>query len=98
MLFIVRFTDKPGTLPLRTELLQRHLDWLATRTETVLAAGSLKVDPASAPVGACWIVKAESKSGAELIFQTDPFWTHGIRQDFEILHWNLAFPDRTISL
>jgi uncharacterized protein YciI len=36
MLFIVRFTDKPDSLPLRQELLPAHLEWLEQHRATVL--------------------------------------------------------------
>jgi hypothetical protein len=54
MLFLIRFTDKPGTFATRQALLQAHCDWLAQRRDTVLVAGSLRVEPSAAPVGDAW--------------------------------------------
>ncbi len=85
MLFMVRFTDKEGTLPDRTRLLQAHLDWLAHNSDTVMAAGSLRPEIGAAPVGACWIVSAVSREAAMRTFESDPFWTAGIRETVEIL-------------
>lgn len=74
MLFIVRFTDKPESLPLRQELLPSHLQWLQQHQTAILVAGSLRTEPSTAPVGACWVVEAQSKSEVVALFQADPFW------------------------
>jgi hypothetical protein len=96
MLFLIRFTDKPGTFATRQALLQAHCDWLAQRRDTVLVAGSLRVEPSAAPVGGAWVVEVESRADAEAIYLTDPFWTAGLRQGVEILHWSKALPGRAL--
>jgi uncharacterized protein YciI len=98
MLFILRFTDDPEKLGLRAELLPSHLIWLGERQSTVLVAGSLKPEPGSPPVGALWIVEAQSRSEVEAVFQTDPFWVQGLRRGYEILLWSKAFPDRRVPV
>jgi|SRR3954468_17434327 len=98
MLFILRFTDNPEKLGLRAELLPSHLTWLEERQSTILVAGSLKPEPGSPPVGALWIVEAESRSEVEVVFQTDPFWVHGLRHGYEILLWSKAFADRKVAV
>jgi uncharacterized protein len=98
MLFILRFTDDPEKLGLRAELLPAHLQWLEERQPAVLVAGSLKPDPGSPPVGALWIVEAQSRSEVEAVFQTDPFWVHGLRRSYEILLWSKAFADRKVPV
>jgi uncharacterized protein YciI len=32
------------------------------------------------------------------LLKFDPFWRNGIRQTYEILHWNKAFPDRKVPV
>lgn len=98
MLFIVRFTDKPESLPLRQEFLHSHLQWLERHQTTILVAGSLRPEPSAAPVGACWVVEAQSASEVEALFQTDPFWVRGLRAGYEILHWSKAFPERRVPV
>ena len=97
MLFAVRFTDKPGSLPIRQQFLGAHLEWLE-RHPSILVAGSLRPEPEAAPVGALWIVEAESKEEIEALFQSDPFWTAGLRQGCEILHWFKAVPERKVPI
>lgn len=98
MLFIVRFTDKPGALAVRKEFLPAHLEWLDRHKHIVRVAGSLRTEAEAAPVGALWVVEASSKSEIEALIQGDPFWTEGLRQGFEVLHWAKAFPERRVEV
>lgn len=98
MLFIVQFTDKPGSLPLRQKLLPAHLEWLEQHRATVLVAGSLRSEPDAAPVGACWVVEADSKADIEAVLRTDPFWVGGLRATHEINYWSKAFPERKVPV
>ncbi len=93
MLFVIRFVDKLNRQEVREQHLDAHLSWLAERKKSILVAGSLRVDPDSNPTGAFWVVEAESKVDAEKLFLADPFWTNGLRESVEILHWSKAFPD-----
>lgn len=93
MLFIVRFTDHAGLSQIRQHNLAAHLAWLAERQSKILVAGSLRKNPDDTPVGALWIVEAASPAEVTTLFQTDPFWQQGLRQNVEILHWSKAFQD-----
>lgn len=93
MLFIIRFTDKAGSQIIREQHLAAHISWLDERRQTILVAGSLRESPEANPIGAMWIVKAQSKSEVADLYTTDPFWTHGLRESVEILHWAKAFPE-----
>lgn len=95
MLFAVLFTDKPGHGALRAEHLDAHVQWVAQHQDTVLVAGSLRVDPVDVPRGGLWIVEAPSKDAVLALMQTDPFWTCGLRQGVEVLHWRKAL-DRQV--
>ena len=95
MLFAVMFTDRPDQSGLRAELLQAHIDWVAAHAETVRVAGSLRVEPGEVPKGGLWIVEADSKEAVHRLMQTDPFWTCGLRQSVEVLHWSKAL-DRQV--
>ena len=93
MLFVIRFTDKPGSQATREKYLDAHIAWLSERRDSVLVAGSLRDEPGANPVGAFWVVEAKDKSEAAEIFRSDPFWTSGMRESVEIHHWSKAFPD-----
>ena len=98
MLFVVRFVDKPECLAIRKQVLSAHIEWLEMNQALILVAGSLRPEPDAAPVGALWVVEAESKSQIESLFQSDPFWVQGLRQSYEILHWSKAFPGRSVPV
>ena len=93
MLFVIRFVDKPNKQEVRKQHLDAHLSWLAERKQSVLVAGSLRAEPNTDPIGAFWLVKAQTKADVEMLFISDPFWTNGLRESVEILHWSKAFPD-----
>mgnify|MGYP002148099674 CR=1 FL=1 len=96
MLFAVIFIDRPGQGALRAEHLQAHIDWVAAHADTVRVAGSLRVEPGEVPKGGLWIVEAESKEAVHLLMQTDPFWTCGLRQSVEVLHWSKAVDQQVL--
>ena len=93
MLFVIRFIDRADCREIRERYLDAHLAWLGHRRQSILVAGSLRETPDSVPLGGLWVVEAESKNAARELFQTDPFWVHGMRESVEILHWSKAFPD-----
>lgn len=94
MLYVVRFTDKPASADLRKQRLPAHLCWLDANQDSVLVAGSLRSDPAKEAMGGLWIVEASSREAVEALIPTDPFWTEGLREGYEIHHWSKAFPER----
>ncbi len=93
MLFVIRFTDLAAKQAVRREHLQAHIKWLDRRRDSILVAGSLRNNVKEDPLGALWIVEAESKASLPKLFESDPFWVHGLRESFEIMHWSKAFPD-----
>lgn len=90
MLFVVLFTDKPDHGHLRAEHLNAHIAWVDQNKAAVLVAGSLRVEPTDTPKGGLWIVEAESKASVMQIMLSDPFYTCGLRQSIEVLHWSKA--------
>lgn len=98
MLFVARFTDKPGIAERRTELLQDHFDWLAANADRVLLAGSLRADVGGESLGGLWVIEADSKAGAEEVYQTDPFFANGLRANVEVFHYVKALPEKTAHI
>ncbi len=96
MLFAVLFTDRPGQGALRAAHLQAHIDWVAAHQAHVRVAGSLREEPGQVPKGGLWIVEAESKAHVHELMQTDPFWTCGLRQSAEVLHWSKALDQQVL--
>ena len=98
MLFVARFTDKPGVGELRQQLFPAHLEWLAANKDTVLVPGSLRPDVDGESLGGLWIVEADSRAAVEAIYATDPFWTNGLREKVEVYFWKKAFEDRKVPI
>jgi uncharacterized protein len=96
MLFAVLFTDKPGHGELRAQHLEAHVRWVDQHKDVVRVAGSLRAEPGATPKGGLWIVEAPSKEAITTLMQTDPFYTAGLRQSVEILHWFKALPDKVL--
>ncbi|USB38846.1 YciI family protein [Providencia vermicola] len=78
---------------MRKQYLNHHIEWLKQKREVVKAAGSLREKHNDQPIGALWIVEAESEEEALSIFSDDPFWVNGLRASVEILSWRLASDD-----
>ncbi len=91
---MVRFTDKPDCFALRQQHLAAHIAWLDQHRDVVLVGGSLRVEPADAPVGGLWIVEAHSRAEILQLMASDPFTLCGLRDDVEILYWSKAFSER----
>ncbi len=96
MLFAVLFTDRPDQGALRSAHLQAHIDWVVANQPQVRVAGSLREAPGQVPKGGLWIVEAESKDSVHQLMQTDPFWTCGLRQSVEVLHWSKALDQQVL--
>ena len=94
MLFAVIFRDKPGHGHVRQQWLDAHIRWVDEHSAVVRVAGSLRREPGDVPgdvpIGGLWIVEAESKAAVDALLRTDPFWTAGLRESVEILHWSKA--------
>lgn len=98
MLFAVLFHDRADRLHVRQEQSDAHIAWLDAHRDKVLVGGSLRLPQDGHPVGGLWIVEAEDEAEVKFLFSTDPFWTYGLRERYEIRLWRKAFPDRLVSI
>lgn len=90
MLFAVIFTDIPGKGALRAQNMDAHLEWLETNKTVITIGGSLRKELGEVPKGGLWIADAQSKGELDVLLRTDPFYTAGLRQEYEILYWSKA--------
>jgi len=90
MLFAVIFTDRPDQGDLRAANLQAHIEWLEKHKDVIPVGGSLRHELGQTPKGGLWIAEAKTKLELEELLKTDPFYTAGLRQSYEILHWSKA--------
>lgn len=96
MLFAVIFTDQPNQGALRAEYLDAHIKWVAENQAVVLVAGSLRAELGATPKGGLWIVEAPSKEAVMSLMKTDPFYTCGLREGVEVLHWSKALEGKVL--
>ena len=96
MLYAVRFIDRPELLEVRQAHLQAHIRWLGEHRDSILIAGSLRVEACDHPVGGLWLVESPSKAAIEELLRTDPFWVHGLRATHEIHRWSKAFAEQVL--
>ena len=96
MLFAVIFTDKPNHGSLRAANLDAHIEWVAANGQTVLVAGSLRAELGETPKGGLWIVEAPSKEAVLDLMKTDPFYTCGLREGVDVLHWSKALEGKVL--
>ncbi len=97
MLFVARFSDKPGVAERRNALMQDHFAWLRGNDQ-VLVAGSIRHELDGESLGGLWLIEADSKEDAEAAFQDDPFFANGLRAGFELYHFVKANADRKIPI
>ena len=67
-----------------------HMAWLESMRGRILVAGPLREAPESFPVGALWLVAADSRAEVEELFAHDPFWANGLRERCDILFFTAA--------
>ena len=91
MKFIVRTYDRTEMLSIREQYMDSHLKYLADNESEILVAGSLREQLNSSPVGALWIIESESRERAVELIESDPFYSNGLREKYELLHWSKAF-------
>lgn len=98
MLFIARFTDKPGIAERRAELLEDHFAWLRNNRHAVLLAGAVREELDGPGLGGLWIIEAESKEAVEQAYRGDPFFANGLRAKVEVFHYVKANPDLSSTI
>ncbi len=95
MKFVIRTYDNKDRINVRSQQMQSHLKYLADHASEILVAGSLRENVDSNPIGALWIIESEAKERAMELVENDPFFVHGLRANYEILHWSKAFDHLT---
>ena len=98
MLFAVILRNRPGQAELGALHRDQHIRWLDEHKDVVRVAGSLRETYDATPVGGLWVVEAPSKEAVLALLVTDPYFTCGLRQSHEVLHWRKAFPSRQVAV
>jgi hypothetical protein len=72
MLFFVFRQDKPGTLDLRMNTRQAHLDYAETLGDKLIFAGPA-MDDDDNMIASVWVIEAKDRAEAEAITAADPY-------------------------
>lgn len=91
MPYMIKTTDKPDSLALRTATRAEHLLYLDRFTGQILAAGALLDDDGSGSHGGLIIFDVDDRASAEQFINGDPFTKAGLFQSIEISRWRKAY-------
>ena len=91
MLFVVQFEDNAAKADVRPKLAPDHFAFLERNAGVIKAAGPLKENGSAA--GAMWLVEATDAVAVKALYESDPFWTAGLRESVRILEWKRVFAD-----
>lgn len=92
MAWLIIAEDRPGAEDLRRDaaLMARMWEWELSVRDRVLAAGSLRTDDGTTPVGSLMILNVASREEALALFQADPATQAGLRGTVTVRYWNPA--------
>lgn len=93
MPYLIKTTDKPGSLDLRDATRAEHLAYLKQHTSKILAAGALLDDDGTGGHGGVIILDVDDRASAEAFINGDPFTTAGLFASVEVTRWRKAFFD-----
>lgn len=91
MPYLIKTTDKPGSLGLRNATRAAHLAWLKQHASRILAGGALLDDDGGGGHGGVIILDVEDRASAEAFIAEDPFTQAGLFASVEIARWRKAF-------
>jgi uncharacterized protein len=91
MLFVVQFEDNAAKTDVRPKLAPHHFAFLERNAAVIKAAGPLKEDGSAA--GAMWLVEAADAAAVKALYESDPFWSAGLRQSVRVLEWKQVFAE-----
>ena len=97
MNFVIEFIDAPGSLEKRIRLRPRHVEYVSSFSEHVLAAGPLLAPDEETPIGNLMIVRFPNESSATAFARGDPFVAGGVFESISVRNWRkVIFRDSSV--
>ncbi|MFE2579635.1 YciI family protein [Streptomyces sp. NPDC059378] len=87
MEFLCYHRDRPGSLPLRDELLEEHWSYMDQYAKEMIARGPTLTDDGSAPTGSVHIVDLPDPAAARAFAFEEPGYQAGVYRDVLLRRW-----------
>jgi uncharacterized protein YciI len=91
--YLIETHDKPGHEHVRDSLRQKHLEWLESHVDKVIAGGALMNHEGTSVIGGLMLVDIDSREEAEAFIANDPFTASGMFARVDIIRWRMSFLD-----
>jgi len=88
MLFVIFCIDRAGAEDRRKQMIQAHVDYLATKPIKVVMSGPLTSDDGAKAIGSLFLVDAANRAEVESFQRSDPFYNAGIWETVEVRAFN----------
>ncbi|GHE08318.1 YciI family protein [Streptomyces alanosinicus] len=90
MEFFCYHRDRPGSLSLRDEMLERHWGYMDQYAEEMIARGPTLADDAETPTGSVHIVDLPDSAAARAFAFDEPTYQAGVYRDVMLRRWHNA--------
>ncbi|GAA2394005.1 YciI family protein [Streptomyces coeruleofuscus] len=87
MEFFCYHRDRPGSLPLRNELLERHWSYMDQYASEMIARGPTFADDGETPTGSVHILDLPDPAGARAFAFDEPNYQAGVYRDVLLRRW-----------
>jgi len=91
MPYAIIFFDDEETQKTRSNLRERHIEYVRARLPTVLASGGLLSDDGEHANGGLIILDTDDREVAEEFVRNDPFLKGGVFSNYTVVRWRKAF-------
>ncbi|KCV61959.1 MULTISPECIES: YciI family protein [Bordetella] len=98
MPYIIETFDKPGSLDVRQQHRNAHLQFLDQHKHLLLACGAKLDDDGKDLGGGLYVVDVDTRAAAERFIQADPFHLAGLFERVAITRWRKAYVNGTSYL
>jgi len=88
-LFIISWTDKPGSLPVRMAAREAHLAYVASKPGVVRLGGPF-LSEGGDMAGSMLIVEADDLAAAQAFHDGDPYKAAGLFEASEVRPWRIT--------
>jgi uncharacterized protein len=93
MAYLIETFDKPGALPLRLAVRDKHLTYLEENKELLIACGAKLDDDGENAHGGIYLADVETRAQAEAFIAADPFFQADLFREVRVIRWRKAYLD-----